>query len=135
MSCLRMWLDTRELRPASCRLPYDGRIGFEISFSNEDEASAFQEFGWPSLQFRHLDVDKLLSRSPSGNSGVAGAPMPAQRTDSPSASGAGPRHRDRRLRVIDRPSRLFSVRARARESSRVMAKLIGGRRVGSDPAR
>jgi hypothetical protein len=44
---------------------------------------------------------------------------------------AGPRHRDRRLRVIDRPSRLFSVRARARESSRVMAKSVGGG--GLDP--
>ncbi len=44
---LRIWLAPRKIQPTAFRLAADSRIGFEISFRSETEATAFDGFIWP----------------------------------------------------------------------------------------
>jgi hypothetical protein len=49
MSRVRMWLDHRKIQPAGFRLAADGRIGFEIVFHGDHDATCFQrEFNRPA---------------------------------------------------------------------------------------
>jgi hypothetical protein len=45
MNRLRRWLDYKKLESTGFKITTDGRIGFEISFSSEHEATEFQLFG------------------------------------------------------------------------------------------
>jgi len=46
MCGLRVWLDHTKLQPAAFKIARDGKIGFEITFSTEQEARAFRRFKW-----------------------------------------------------------------------------------------
>jgi len=46
MTNLRIWLDDRKMQPLRFKIATDGAIGFEISFSSEGEAKAFELFDW-----------------------------------------------------------------------------------------
>ena len=47
MNRLRMWLDYKKVEAAGFKISAGGRIGFEISFSSERDAQAFELFDWP----------------------------------------------------------------------------------------
>ena len=47
MSCLRNWLDDRRMQACGFRITAEGRIDFEISFSQELDATRFETFTWP----------------------------------------------------------------------------------------
>ena len=49
MSQLRLWLDHRKIKPAGFKITGEDRIGFEISFSTERDASEFEAFQWVPL--------------------------------------------------------------------------------------
>jgi hypothetical protein len=47
--CLRTWLDHEKIQPAGFKISSEAtetRIGFEITFSTEQEALAFGRFKW-----------------------------------------------------------------------------------------
>jgi hypothetical protein len=46
MTHLRVWLDYRKVQPSGFKITGGGQIGFEISFSNERDAQAFELFDW-----------------------------------------------------------------------------------------
>jgi hypothetical protein len=47
MRGLRVWLDHRKIQPAAFKIATPGgKIGFEITFSTEQEALAFGHFKW-----------------------------------------------------------------------------------------
>ena len=46
MRGLRTWLDHKKLQPAGFKVAGDGKIGFEITFSTEQDALAFRGFEW-----------------------------------------------------------------------------------------
>lgn len=49
MRCLRTWLDHEKIQPAGFKIATEAtetRIGFEITFSTEQEALAFRRFKW-----------------------------------------------------------------------------------------
>ena len=46
MRGLRVWLDHKKIQPATFKVASDGKIGFEITFSTEQEAAAFGRFKW-----------------------------------------------------------------------------------------
>jgi len=46
MRGLRVWLDHKKIQPATFKVASDGKIGFEITFSTEQEALAFTRFKW-----------------------------------------------------------------------------------------
>ena len=48
MRGLRVWLDHKKIQPAAFKVASDGKIGFEITFSTEQEAQAFRRFEWLS---------------------------------------------------------------------------------------
>jgi hypothetical protein len=47
MGRLRMWLDYKKVQPVGFRITAGGEVGFEISFSSERDAQAFELFDWP----------------------------------------------------------------------------------------
>jgi hypothetical protein len=47
MSCLRDWLDDRKMQACGFKITAEGQIGFEISFSQELDATRFETFTWP----------------------------------------------------------------------------------------
>jgi len=47
MGGLRVWFDHEKFQPATFKVASDGKIGFEITFSTEQEAWAFRRFKWP----------------------------------------------------------------------------------------
>jgi hypothetical protein len=51
MSRVRMWLDSRKVQTSVFKLAPDGRMGFELTFQSEDDATRFRsEFNWPPPQ-------------------------------------------------------------------------------------
>jgi hypothetical protein len=46
MRGLRVWLDHEKIQPAAFKVAGEGRIGFEITFSTEQDALAFGRFKW-----------------------------------------------------------------------------------------
>jgi hypothetical protein len=51
MSRVRMWLDYRKVPTSVFKLAPDGRMGFELTFLSEDDATRFRsEFDWPPPQ-------------------------------------------------------------------------------------
>jgi hypothetical protein len=52
MSCLRGWLDDRRMQACGFKITAEGRIGFEISFSQELDATRFETFTWPRLTWQ-----------------------------------------------------------------------------------
>lgn len=47
MSRLRMWLDYKKVQPSGFKITAGGQVGFEIRFSSERDAQAFELFDWP----------------------------------------------------------------------------------------
>ena len=48
MNQVRMWLDYRKVHASGFKLAPNGQPGFQITFSNQDDAARFQnEFGSP----------------------------------------------------------------------------------------
>lgn len=47
MSQMRMWLDHNKIQPCKFRMVAENKIGFEVTFSSEDDAAKFGAFGWP----------------------------------------------------------------------------------------
>ena len=46
MTHLRAWLDYRKVQPCGFKITAGNQIGFEISFSSERDAQAFELFDW-----------------------------------------------------------------------------------------
>ena len=46
MRGLRVWLDHKKIQPAAFKVATGGKIGFEITFSTEQEALVFSRFEW-----------------------------------------------------------------------------------------
>ena len=59
MSRLRMWLDFNKIQPCGFKITAAGKIGFELTFSSQLDATAFGAFEWP----RNLEIPIRLWRS------------------------------------------------------------------------
>jgi hypothetical protein len=46
MRGLRVWLDHKKIQPAAFKVANEGKTGFELTFSTEQEALAFRRFKW-----------------------------------------------------------------------------------------
>jgi hypothetical protein len=47
MNRVRTWLDNQKMQPSLFKLAPLGRVGFEIGFRSDDDATRFQNgFGW-----------------------------------------------------------------------------------------
>ena len=49
MSQLRIWLDHKKLKPSGFKIRMNGQIGFEITFSGEQQAAQLTGFNGPPV--------------------------------------------------------------------------------------
>ena len=59
---LRVWLDHKKIQPAAFKVANKSKIGFELTFSTEQEALAFRRFKWLRTK-----VERSSNRLPIGD--------------------------------------------------------------------